>query len=276
MPLVRLNKLFGSILFALCLLKAGAVWAQTPPTPPGAASAAISAPRSDKEDYLNDRVKFSYARSVTRIKMTDVGRALDDVCMPAFTTLRGIGTQQRAGDTTVSPTFEVTEVGKSGCADADDKKKPAKGDEKKLAKGDVVMLSVADLQSLPPDRFGLTYGTLLVPYKYHLKGSKSFTGAASLGGYVGYRQERSGLLGLGVQYVVFIGAASVPVSNVVDGKPVTDNHAGVSYGVGLIGTVKDGFNMGLVLGADRVSKSAGYVDNGKMWIAVQLGYAFSN
>jgi hypothetical protein len=32
--------------------------------------------------------------------------------------------------------------------------------------------------------------------------------------------------------------------------------------------------MGLVIGADRVSKSARYADNGKMWLAVSLGFDF--
>lgn len=34
--------------------------------------------------------------------------------------------------------------------------------------------------------------------------------------------------------------------------------------------------VGVVIGADRVSKESKYPDNGKAWIAVTIGYAFSN
>lgn len=34
--------------------------------------------------------------------------------------------------------------------------------------------------------------------------------------------------------------------------------------------------VGVVIGADRVSKESMYPDNGKAWIAVTIGYAFSN
>jgi len=40
--------------------------------------------------------------------------------------------------------------------------------------------------------------------------------------------------------------------------------------------VKGAFQMGVVVGADRVNKNAGYEDNGKTWLAVELGFAFSN
>ena len=62
----------------------------------------------------------------------------------------------------------------------------------------------------------------------------------------------------------------------MDGKPVTQELTGVSYGIGILGTVKQNFHMGLVLGADRVNKSSGYVNNGKPWLAASLGFNFSN
>jgi hypothetical protein len=44
--------------------------------------------------------------------------------------------------------------------------------------------------------------------------------------------------------------------------------------------VKDSFQLGLVLGWDRVGRSANFANNGKLWLAgwlaVSLGYAFSN
>jgi hypothetical protein len=240
-------------------------FSQTAPAPSGAASAAAASPPSDKTNYLSDRVKFQFATYVARVDMTSANKTVTDACAPAFTTLRGIGVLKFADQ--VQPAFVVASVpAQAGpCTAAN----IVKAD-------DVVLIKQDDITGTPPDRYGLTYGTLLVPFKYQLSGDKSFAGRSSLGGYMGYRQDRSGLTGLAVQYVAFLGGASVPVQQTVDGKTVTQEITGVSYGLGLIGTIKENFQMGVILGADRVSKNAGYVNNGKPWLAVSLGFAFSN
>jgi hypothetical protein len=46
--------------------------------------------------------------------------------------------------------------------------------------------------------------------------------------------------------------------------------------VALLGTVKDTFQLGVVLGADRVNRNVRYVNNNKPWIAFSLGFDFSN
>lgn len=231
----------------------------------------VAAPISDKTNYQGDRVKFQYARSVSKVDMTKEDKPVTHACAPAFTTLRGIGTLSVVkGDGTkiTAPVFVVTLVGPVGNNNVCGK------DVVKLE--DVVVIEQSDIDSMPPDRYGLTFGTLIVPFKYHLGGSESFSGSASVGGYVGYRQEKSGFLGLDVQYVAFIGASNVPVSKTTNGTTTTENMFGVSYGIGILGTVKGSFHMGIILGADRVNSSADYIDNGKPWIAVELGYAFSN
>lgn len=235
-------------------------------TPAGdAASAAVASPPSDKTNYLSDRIKFQFSTYVARVDMTAAGKPVTAACAPAFTTLRGIGVLKVADQ--VQPAFVVASVpAQAGSCTAANTVKV----------DDVVIVKQDDITSTPPDRYGLTYGTLLVPFKYQLRGDKSFTGQSSLGGYIGFRQDRSGLTGLALQYVGFLGGASVPVQQTVDGKSVTQQIAGVSYGLGLIGTVKENFQMGVILGADRVSKNAGYVNNGKPWVAVSLGFAFSN
>ena len=196
--------------------------------------------------------------------MTTENKPLSAACVPAFTTLRGIGTLKVGGDTW--PAFIVTNVNsKPGC--------PAGISVKD---DDVVVVKQEDIIGTPPDRYGLTYGALLVPYKYHLTGSKSFTSSASVGGYAGFRQDKTGLIGVALQYIVFLGASSIPVAQTSNGQSTTQNMAGVSYGVGILGTIKEKFNMGVVFGADRVNSNAGYENNGKPWIAVEIGYAFSN
>lgn len=234
---------------------------------------AVAAPISDKTNYQGDRVKFQYARSVSKVDMTKEDKPVTHACAPAFTTLRGIGTLsvvKEDGTKITAPAFVVTLVGPVGNNDVCGK------DVVKVKLEDVVVIAQSDIDSMPPDRYGLTFGTLIVPFKYHLGGSESFTGSASVGGYLGYRQEKSGFWGLDVQYVAFMGASNVPVSKTTNGTTTTENMFGVSYGIGILGTVKDSFHMGIILGADRVNSSADYIDNGKPWIAVELGYSFSN
>ena len=222
-----------------------------------------AAPINDKTNYLGDRIKFQTDMFVQKVDMTSADKHLSDACVPAFSTLRGIGTLKVGAD--ISPAFIVTKViGSGACGD------------KKVRENDVVLVKQEDVNSTPPDRYGLTYGALLVPFKYHLNGSKSFTGSSSVGGYIGFRQDRSGNTGLALEYIGFLGAATVPVAQNVNGQSTTQNMSGVTYGVGILGTVKGSFHMGVVFGADRVNASAHYEDNGKPWLAVEIGYAFSN
>lgn len=244
-----------------------AVWALAAAFAHAADDPVVTAsPPSDKSNYMSDRVKFQFARAVLVVDMTVTPRAASPACLPAFTTMRGIGTLDV--DSNTQSAFIVTEL-------TEDRGHRCRG-KSVVAEGDVVVLAPEELVGTPPDRYGLTYGTLMVPFKYHMRGEKRFSAGASVGGYMGFRQDRSGKTGLATQYIVFLGATSVAVPQTVDGATTTQNMAGVSYGIGVLGTLKDSFQMGLVLGADRVNSSAGYKDNGKPWLAVSLGYSFSN
>jgi hypothetical protein len=249
----------GSLLLALMLPAAAAGEVATP------------APPSDRDNYLSDRIKFQFATTVQRVEMTAVSgdKPVSPACAPAFTTFKGVGTMKIGSD--VHPVFRVTNVpaeegGRARCT----------GTPPLVQVDDIVVVKAADIAGTPPDRYGLTYGMLLVPYKYQLTGDRSFSGKASVGGYLGFRQDKSGWTGLALQYVAFLGASSISVTQNVDGSPVSQDLTGVSYGLALLGTVKQAFQLGVVIGADRVNRNAGYVNNGKPWIAVSLGFDFSN
>lgn len=126
-----------------------------------------------------------------------------------------------------------------------------------------------------PTSNGLTYGILVVPFKYHLRGSKDFKGAGSVGPYAGYKTQSSNWAA-GVEFVGFAGLGMVESSIEKDGKPATETLTAFSYGVAAIGRIHDKFQIGLVAGQDRVGKSSNYKDNGKWWLAVSIGYPFSN
>ncbi|MFZ6723371.1 hypothetical protein [Undibacterium sp. Ji49W] len=226
---------------------------------------------NDASNYMGDRIKSGYTRSAYKVDMTSNSKDAALACVPQFFTLRGIGKinvkLNQAKDSQLESAFVVTND-----TPTDNDTSLCKDKSKIVKLGEVVVFPSPDLVTLPPDRYGLTYGTLMVPYKYHV-GSKNFSGGTSVGGYMGYRQEKSGL-GLGLQFVGFVGAGQIPVTQSVNGQDKTQNLTGLSYGLGIIGTVKDKFHMGFILGADRVNTDAGYKDNGKPWIAIELGYAF--
>lgn len=122
-------------------------------------------------------------------------------------------------------------------------------------------------------RYGLTYGALLVPYKYYAD-SETFEAASSVGPYMGYRfDSNSNWFGLGGKLVGFLGATTVDVPKDSGGS---SNVTGVSYGIGFIGIIKDEFQFGLTIGADKVSKSENFDNDGKTWIALAIGYNFTN
>ncbi len=246
-------------------------------------------PTSDRSNYLSDRLKFSFPRRMTRLLISEANPGddieSDIVCVPAFSTLEGIGNANV--NKKVSIVFRVTYVapvkttpdpisrmlgGVPTPTDSD-----TCPDKNWVRIGDIVTLPLNQIESIPPERYGLTYGALMVPFKYQLRGDRGALGGnAAVGGYLGFRQDRSGITGLALQYVVFLGASSVPVTQIVDGAATTQNLAGLSYGIGILGRVKGDFQFGLVVGADQVSKSADYINRGKPWVALSLGFSFSN
>jgi len=251
---------------------AGPALAQTPAAAATTTPASIATvtPPSDRENYLSDRVKFQFATSVSVVNMTTLGeqKVVSGACAPAFSTFKGIGKLKLGSQD--HPAFIVGYV-------APDRDERCKLSGLPLVKvDDVVVVPQSLILATPPDRYGLTYGTLIVPYKMQLKGDRGTSGSASLGGYLGFRQDRSGITGLALQYVFFAGGASIPVVQNVDGQPVNQDVTGLSYGVAILGTVKDTFQLGLVLGADRVNRNVKYVNNNKPWIAFSLGFDFSN
>jgi hypothetical protein len=260
-----MNKVLYLSVFLLTGWAAAPTWAQAP-----AASTATVSPPSDRENYLSDRVKFQFATSVAVVRMTAEGteKPVTSACAPAFSTLKGIG--KLKVDNNDHPAFIVSFV-------SPDQGDRCKGSGLPLVKvDDVVVVRQTLISATPPDRYGLTYGTLIVPYKMQLKGDRGTSGGASLGGYLGFRQDRSGITGLALQYVFFAGGASISVVQNVDGQSVSQDVTGLTYGVALLGTVKDTFQLGVVVGADRVNRNVKYGNNNKPWIALSLGFDFSN
>jgi hypothetical protein len=223
------------------------------------------------EDYTGKRL--SYPVEVTATLRDDPSKK---ICIPAYSRLRGMSKATAAGlmvtarRETYLPDYPWERKPEKHCAH------PVTGqDEFSQHQTEAIIIDKKDVDSLPANISGLSYGLLVVPFKYHLSGSRDFKGSGSIGPYAGYKSESSAW-GASVEIVGFGGLSSVPVEDVVDGKPKTTDVSAFSYGAGVIGRIRDNFQLGVIIGADRVGKSSNYPDNGKAWIAISVGYAFSN
>ena len=71
-------------------------------------------------------------------------------------------------------------------------------------------IDVDTMAAYPINRSGLSYGALMVPFKYHVTGSRRFQGSGSVGPYAGYKMESS-KLGASLEILGFLGLSSVQV-----------------------------------------------------------------
>ena len=185
----------------------------------------------------------------------------NEICIPAKTPLRGLSDLTKDDGLTVR--LDKVYGSYKDC-----------NDDKTEIKNIPIQLTEEVVTKNGPNRYGITYGGLVVPFKYHPSGSKEFKGGSTVAPYLGYRFDRNDW-GLGLKLVGFLGGSIVSIEQDVNGETKTQNLAGFSYGVGIIGTIKGEFQMGVVFGVDQVSESANYKDNGKVWIAVGIGFSFS-
>lgn len=234
----------------------------------------VAKPKSDADNYRNDSVRFDVDLSVKKLRLGD-GATSTPGCLPGGAELYGLGKVLVTAADGKTPEeralFRVVELAakpefQTACKaeSKDDKDRP-------VAKGEVVALAPGTLDTHHARR-GWTYGALSVPYKLQLRGDRGQGSGGALGGYVGGRFMWSGLSN---QLVGFVGLTKVDVPVTKDGKPATDQIAGISYGLGLLTTVKGSFQAGIVLGFDKVPRSSGYAYNDKPWLSVSLGHSFT-
>jgi hypothetical protein len=165
---------------------------------------------------------------------------------------------------------KLTDQGTAMCPGITDATKPTPGN---VYEGQPFYVSDGDLQNLD-ERVGLEYGALVVPFKFQLSKGNALTGSASLGPYLGFRLPffQTGIV---ISPVLFAGASTISVSTTSGSTTSSQNLAGLSYGGGLLFTIKDSFHVGVIVGADHVDTSANYQYNNKPWISFEIGYSFA-
>jgi hypothetical protein len=233
---------------------------------------------NDENNFFGDRISFPVnVRGQIYLgadaKPSPLGEA---VCIPAGQALR-VGSKNSIKVKTTVNGQESERTGRvvyvsSFFDETEQCDKPAGQKGKPLAK-EKIFLGEREFENTGIDRFGATYGGLVVPFKYHVNGSKEFRAGSAIGPYVGYRFDRN-TIGWGAKLIAFAALSTVAVEQNVDGTVKTQSLSGFSYGIGMIGQVKGDFQLGVVVGWDRVSKSANYADNGKAWVALTAGFDF--
>ena len=137
-------------------------------------------------------------------------------------------------------------------------------------------------------RRGYAYGFLTMPYKY-FRSKKSFLINVPLGGYLGLRY---GQAGSGTTFAFAVTLSSVKAETIdpakldAAGKPTITGTADVSALSGAFGFIFDvlksqagkPFKAGIFVGRDVVNSTPtiDYQFNRKTWIAIQLGYDFTD
>lgn len=137
--------------------------------------------------------------------------------------------------------------------------------------GDEFYINANDLDNVW--RAGWEYGALAVPFKFQLSKGGTVTSQTSVGPYLGFRVPITDSIVFSP--VGFVGAAPITVSEKTGNTTSSHELAAITYGGGLLFTIKDSFQAGLIFGADHVDSNAGYPYNDKLWVSFALGYSFA-
>ena len=126
------------------------------------------------------------------------------------------------------------------------------------------VVSSSDLPGSGPERFGLAWGALVIPYKYEFKDG-SFSGTPSTVAFVGpeFSINDSNLI------LAFFAGPGVSGGSQSDG-----NKALFSFGSGLVATLGGVFKVGLMAGWDYAGKNSGFKYEATPWAALSIGAGF--
>lgn len=140
---------------------------------------------------------------------------------------------------------------------------------------DVTLYSIKKVDLLVYDfrRSGVTFGGLVVPFKYYIGGDKKISPSSSVAPYIGFRGPAP--FGLTFTPIISAGLGLVPVSNPGTDKTETKTALTAAAGFVLSSSKNQSFNAGLVIGKDYLSRDDRASDPtvSKAWFSVYLGYS---
>jgi hypothetical protein len=130
----------------------------------------------------------------------------------------------------------------------------------------------SDLAGYGAQRYGLTYGVVIVPNKVMIA-DRTFISSSSVLPYVGYQAWGPSWAGA---VVLAAGVGTVPASTQASpASSGTSNSTGTkatfSVATGIVGSIGSTFKVGLLVGVDTEGSKTGFKYQGKPWIGVSLG-----
>jgi hypothetical protein len=124
-------------------------------------------------------------------------------------------------------------------------------------------------------RSGVTFGGLVIPFKFRLAGNKEVTSSSTIAPYVGFRSRYLQAFGLSIEPLLSAGLGLVPVRNPADNTTETKSALSVAAGLVMTSSKNEKFTAGLVVGRDFLSESDRLLDPSvdKAWLSFYLGIA---
>ena len=136
-------------------------------------------------------------------------------------------------------------------------------------------INKAELQNFGFKRSGITFGMLIVPFKFRLGGDRAVTPSSSIAPYVGFRTHRAQGFGLTFTPILAAGLGMVPITDPAENKTVPKPALTLATGLVMTSSKNEKFNAGLVFGKDVLSKSDQALDPNvdKWWLSFYVGIA---
>ncbi len=122
-------------------------------------------------------------------------------------------------------------------------------------------------------RSGVTFGALVVPFKFRLGNSKEFASSSTVAPYIGFKSDVN--FGLSFTPILSAGIGMVPVADAANNTTTTKAAFSTAVGLVLTSSKSDSFNAGLLFGKDFLNKTDRAADPtvSKPWISFYIGYA---
>lgn len=254
---------------------ATAAAAATPaPTTPGDGKGdAPTIPASDDSKFVGDHLRLR--TNVHKFHdVNDNSAPPKDYCAPVATRL-DVGSE-----TTDQVTVRVLKM-LDDTATGDDKialEACKSGHESLVNTYTSYTLAKTELAENEYTRTGVSFGGLVVPFKYRLGKSKELVSSSAVAPYFGFRTGWGQSLGLTVTPVVAAGLSLVPVTDSTNKTTATKAAYTAAVGFRVTSSKNDTFSAGLLFGRDFLNKADRDTDPTvkKPWASFYLGYAPSN
>jgi hypothetical protein len=104
-------------------------------------------------------------------------------------------------------------------------------------------------------RTGMSFGGLVVPFKYRLGGDKKITASSTIAPYIGFRKGFGQSFGATFTPIVSAGLGLVPITDPATNQTETKNALTMAFGMVLTSSKNQKFSAGILFGWDFLSEA---------------------